>query len=129
MNSKILVIGGIFFIVLTAGLFALLKNFNKFIPDLGRVVETDGVSCIKFRDGSKNYVWGKIELKFEKKLTGIEAHRLLKTESLILKDSDIENYATGSAYVIDVPRGDEDNFVNKLKNKEGIEKVNLVHCE
>jgi hypothetical protein len=119
----------IILILLFLGLFALLKNAHKLIPDLGRVVEKNGVSCVKFRNGNKNYVWGEIEVKFVNNLTGIEAHRLLKTESLNLKDSEIESYATGSAYVVDVPRGDEENFVKKLENKQGVEKVNLVHCE
>lgn len=129
MNFRNIVLGGIFFIFLIIGIFALLKNFNKILPDLGRVIENGGVSCVKFRDKSKNYVWGEFEVKFDNKLTGLEAHRLLKTESLRLKDADIENYATGSAYIVDVARGSEEDFVNKLKNIEGVEKVNLVHCE
>lgn len=117
----------LFFLLLT-GIFALLKNFKKLLPDFGRVVEVAGRSCVKFRDGNKNYVWGEVEVKFDDKLTGIEAHRLLKTESLRLKDSDIENYVMGSAYIVDVARGSEEDFVKKLNNKEGIEKVNLVNC-
>lgn len=119
----ILILGIIFFV------FALLKNINKLIPDLGRVVEVRGKSCVKFRDKGKNYVWGEVEVKFDDKLTGVEAHRLLKTENLRLKDEDIENYATGSAYIVDVARGSEEDLVKKLNNKEGIEKVSLVHCE
>lgn len=129
MNFKTAIWAGGGLIILIGGIFAFLKIGPKLVPDLGRVVEMNGVSCVKFRDQNKNYVWGEIEVKFFDTLTGLDAHRLLKTESLTLKDNDIENYVTGSLYIIDVPRGSEEDSVKKLKNKEGIEKVNLLHCE
>ena len=109
--------------------FALLKNINKILPDLGRVIEKDGVSCIKFRNQNKNYVWGEITVGFDSKLTGLEAHRLLKTENLRLGDSDVQNYATGSSYIVDVPRGSEEDIVKKLVKKEGIRQAGLINCE
>jgi len=109
--------------------FALLKNINKILPDLGRVIEKDGVSCIKFRNQNKNYVWGEITVGFDSKLTGLEAHRLLKTENLRLGDSDVQNYATGSSYIVDMPRGSEEDIVKKLVKKEGIRQAGLINCE
>lgn len=109
--------------------FALLKNANKILPDLGRVVEKGGITCIKFRDVNKNYVWGEITVEFDNKFTGTDAHRFLKAENLRLKDSDVINYATGSSYIVAVPRGSEEDIVRKLVKKEGIRQVGLINCE
>lgn len=129
MNLKKIFLGGFFLVLIIIGLFALLKNSDKLLPDLGRVVEEGGKSCIKFRGQNKNYVWGEIEVKFDEKLTGVEAHRVLKTEGLYLKDSEIEKYSTVSAYIVDVARGSEEDIVKKLGKKEGIRQVSLVNCE
>lgn len=128
MNKNVFGVG-LFFVFLITGGFALLKIAPKLLPDLGRVVEKGGISCVEFRDTNKNYEWGKIEVIFNNELTGVEAHRILKTEDFYLTDQEIEDYATGSAYIIDVPRGTEEDAVKKLKTKEGIKEVSLVNCK
>lgn len=128
MKFKNVFYGCVFFVFVGGALVALLKIGPKLLPDLGRVVEKGGYTCVEFKDQRKNYVWGEIKVVFDPSLTGIEAHRLLKTEDLALKDDDILNYSTGSSYIVNVPRGDEDLDVSKLKSKEGIKDAGLVNC-